>query len=210
MRGRRARRRPRRRARERDPHGTAWAGVLHRQPDQLRRDGAGASAISRSAAKRTASSGSRREVVTRMARELAMRNRSPASTPQPRSCSAATVASSCATGIQTFSPELPWESMPRSRSVVDERLAPQRVRRCDGSGAGRAVRVASRVRRRCAGGGGTPTRRRSDVGPRRAPPWSDRRRGRRGEGPDRATSTPSGDAPTVPGPAHRACGTAVL
>ena len=67
-------------------------GLRHR--DQLSRDGCGVSAVSTSSAKRDASFGSRREIVTRMARGLAMRKRSPASTPQPRSCKAATVASS--------------------------------------------------------------------------------------------------------------------
>ena len=55
---------------------------------------------------------------------LAMRNRSPASTPQPSSWSAATVASSCATGIQTLSPA----AAVRTRCL--ERRAPRAVPLC--------------------------------------------------------------------------------
>ena len=56
-----------------------------------------------------------------------MRNLSPASTPHPRSWSAATVASSCATGIQTLSPERPCELDATGSERVAERFAAARV-----------------------------------------------------------------------------------
>ena len=86
-----------------------------------------------------------------MPRALAMRNLSPASTPQPRSCRAATVASSCATGIQTFRPELPCDSMPRCAKRLAERFAAAACTslRPHASERFRPDRSTSRTTRRC-------------------------------------------------------------
>ena len=49
---------------------------------------------------------------------VAIRNRSPASTSQPRASNARTVAASSRTGIQTFSPERPKPVIPCSPSAA--------------------------------------------------------------------------------------------
>ena len=64
-------------------------------------------AAAKSAANRCASSGTRADVVTRIAGALRRRKRSPAATPHPRSASACTVAVSSRTGIHTLNPERP-------------------------------------------------------------------------------------------------------